>query len=169
VIRQTTENKRNLKQQIKTRTIREKKTRDKMVAEEEAANDLIRNDDTLMAIYPKIKAVPEYLRKQNETKANKKLTEANKIMLDAKNSEMLAQEKLIKETYNRELKHFIKLEEERKANEELKRRKDRAGCTLEWDDAMRAKKLEQKVEEDTKKIVARIRNGTNIEESVGRN
>lgn len=89
-IRQTTENKRNLKQQIKTRTLREKKTRDKMVAEEEAANNLIRNDDTLMAIYPKIKAVPEYLRKQNETKANKKLTEANKMMLDAKNSEMLA-------------------------------------------------------------------------------
>lgn len=34
---------------------------------------------------------------------------------------------------------------------------------------MLAKKLELKCEEETKKIVAEIRNGTNIEESVGHN
>lgn len=39
--------------------MQEQKTREKMFVEEEAANEMIRNDETLMAIYPKIKAVPD--------------------------------------------------------------------------------------------------------------
>lgn len=45
-----------------------------MHAEEEAANDVIRNDEYLMSMYPKIKAIPDYLKKKIEIKENQRLT-----------------------------------------------------------------------------------------------
>ena len=87
-------------------------------------------------------------------------------MFDAKNSETLAEEKIFKDKYNKELKHFIKLEEQRRAQDQERRYKERIGCKNEWDDALRTKQLEQKVQSDIKKIVAGIQNSNSVEELV---
>ena len=63
-------NKAELKKQIKANNLKEKRARSKMHAEEEAGNDLIKNDETLMAIYPKIKAMPDHLKKIVDTQKN---------------------------------------------------------------------------------------------------
>jgi len=44
-------------------------------------------------------------------------------MFDAKNLETLAEEKIFKDNYNKELKHFIKLEEQRRAQDQERRYK----------------------------------------------
>jgi len=60
-------NKAEVKKQIKANKLKEKNARIIMHAEEEARNDIVKNDETLMAIYPQIKALPDHLKKIVDT------------------------------------------------------------------------------------------------------
>lgn len=69
---------------------------------EEQADKMLKEDETLVAVYPKLKNVPENVKKKISKRESQKLTASNKQMLDAQITERKKAEKLVKEAFNEE-------------------------------------------------------------------
>jgi len=70
--------------------------------------DMVQNDDTLMAVYPKIRGVPDQQKKAHYKKALTKVVDANKEWDAARKNSSMQNHLIEKANYNADLQRLLK-------------------------------------------------------------
>ena len=123
------------------------------------ANRLVANDDTLMAVYPKIRGVPDEQRKR-------KVQEAGRANNRVNMTTILTRETLKKFTadkergdYNRELARLTELEEDKARQKKLASRRKELETARQAAEQVAQKQMKAKVQQDTEALVHKIEHG----------
>ena len=117
-----------------------------------------------MTVYPKIKAIPENVRKQIKLKEGQKLTVQNKLLLDAHVKQYKDAEKLMQQEYNREIQRLLKEDEIKQKEEKEKFKLLNLENKKGWDDHIKIKNLEQQILKDNDRLIAEITRTQNKED-----
>ena len=85
-------------------------------------NAIVANDETLMAIYPKIRGMPDEQRKaQDKEKAQKNQKQNTQTLLTKEKLQKFTKNKE-REEYNRELKRLVELEVQNEKKKQIEAR-----------------------------------------------